>query len=155
MKKLIAYTFLSILAFVSFSSSLTFAQTETPATIIPINLNTATDEEILSIPGTGNRMVREFKEYRPYKNIAQFRRELGKYVDEEQIAEWEKYVFVPTNPNTATEDELLALAGIDETMTQLIIANRFYADWAALSAVLSQSSDEATVSALEPYWIFE
>ena len=29
---------------------------------VPINLNTATDEEILLIPGLGNRMLREFKE---------------------------------------------------------------------------------------------
>ena len=29
---------------------------------VPINLNTATDEEILLIPGVGNRMLREFKE---------------------------------------------------------------------------------------------
>jgi DNA uptake protein ComE-like DNA-binding protein len=151
MKKIIVYTLFSILAFISLIS----AQTETTEMIVPINLNTATDEEILSIPDIGNRMLREFKEYRPYKNIAQFRRELGKYVDEEQIAEWEKYLYVPTNPNTATEDELLALAGIDETMTQLIIANRSYTDWNALSAVLSQSYDEANLLALEPYWIFE
>jgi DNA uptake protein ComE-like DNA-binding protein len=39
----------------------------------PLDLNTASDEEILSIPGIGNRMLREFKEYRPYKNIDQFR----------------------------------------------------------------------------------
>jgi DNA uptake protein ComE-like DNA-binding protein len=31
---------------------------------VPINLNTATDEEILLIPGIGNRMLHEFKEYR-------------------------------------------------------------------------------------------
>ena len=35
---------------------------------IPVNLNTATDEDILSIPGAGARMVREFKEYRPVED---------------------------------------------------------------------------------------
>jgi DNA uptake protein ComE-like DNA-binding protein len=45
---------------------------------VPINLNTATDEEILLIPNLGNRMLREFKEYRPYKAMDQFRREIGK-----------------------------------------------------------------------------
>ena len=35
---------------------------------IPVNLNTATDEDILSIPGAGTRMVREFKEYRPVED---------------------------------------------------------------------------------------
>jgi DNA uptake protein ComE-like DNA-binding protein len=62
---------------------------------VPINLNTATDEEILLIPGVGNRMLREFKEYRPYTALAQFHREIGKYVDEKELARLEQYVFVP------------------------------------------------------------
>ncbi|MGH9330688.1 MAG: ComEA family DNA-binding protein [Vicinamibacterales bacterium] len=59
---------------------------------LPINLNTATDDEILSIPGIGKRMLHEFKEYRPYKAIEQFRREIGKYVDKQEVARLEKYV---------------------------------------------------------------
>jgi DNA uptake protein ComE-like DNA-binding protein len=149
-KNLLVYIFVLI----GLSVATTFAQTEA-ASITPINLNTASDEEILSVPGTGNRMLREFKEYRPYTNIVQFRREIGKYVDEAQVTEWEKYVFVPTNPNTATEADLLALPGLDEAAVQLIIANRSYVDWNALSSVLSQSYDKATLTALEPYWIFE
>ena len=62
---------------------------------VPINLNTATDEEILLIPGLGNRMLREFKEYRPYVALAQFHREIGKYVDNTELARLEQYVFVP------------------------------------------------------------
>ena len=62
---------------------------------VPINLNTATDEEILLIPGIGNRMLREFKEYRPYMALAQFHREIGKYVDNTELARLEQYVFVP------------------------------------------------------------
>ena len=64
---------------------------------VPINLNTATDEEILLIPGIGNRMLREFKEYRPYSALAQFHREIGKYVDEKELARLEQYVFVPVS----------------------------------------------------------
>jgi DNA uptake protein ComE-like DNA-binding protein len=60
----------------------------------PLDLNTATDEEILSIPGIGNRMLREFKEYRPYKNIDQFRREIGKYVSKDEVARLERYVTI-------------------------------------------------------------
>jgi DNA uptake protein ComE-like DNA-binding protein len=60
----------------------------------PINLNTATDQEILLIPGIGNRMLREFKEYRPYSSIEQFRREMGKYVDDAEVARLEKYVSI-------------------------------------------------------------
>ena len=62
---------------------------------VPINLNTATDEEILLVPGVGNRMLREFKEYRPYTALAQFHREIGKYVDDKELARLEQYVFVP------------------------------------------------------------
>lgn len=60
----------------------------------PINLNTASDQEILLIPGIGNRMLREFKEYRPYTSIEQFRREMGKYVDDAEVARLEKYVSI-------------------------------------------------------------
>ena len=62
---------------------------------VPINLNTAADAEILLIPMVGNRMLREFKEYRPYTALAQFHREIGKYVDETELARLEQYVMVP------------------------------------------------------------
>ena len=60
----------------------------------PVALNTASDDEILSIPGIGARMLREFKEYRPYKNIDQFRREIGKYVNKDEVARLERYVII-------------------------------------------------------------
>jgi DNA uptake protein ComE-like DNA-binding protein len=60
----------------------------------PIDLNTASDEEILLIPNIGDRMLHEFKEYRPYSAIEQFRREMGKYVDDAEVARMEQYVEV-------------------------------------------------------------
>jgi hypothetical protein len=36
--------------------------------------------------------VREFKEYRPWTNFEQFRKEIGKYVDKKEVARLEKYV---------------------------------------------------------------
>ena len=60
----------------------------------PIDLNTAKGEEILLIPGVGPRMRHEFEEYRPYKNIEQFRREIGKYVDKNEVARLEQYVTI-------------------------------------------------------------
>lgn len=59
---------------------------------VPVNLNTATDAEILTIPGLGQRMLREFKEYRPYRSMDQFRREIGKYVSRQEVARLERYV---------------------------------------------------------------
>ena len=63
-------------------------------TFIPIELNTATDSAILSIPGMGPRMLHEFKEYRPYPNIEKFRKEIGKYVNEKEVARLERYVTI-------------------------------------------------------------
>jgi DNA uptake protein ComE-like DNA-binding protein len=59
-----------------------------------LDLNTATPEEILLIPGVGPRMQREFEEYRPYTSIVQFRREIGKYVDADEVARLERYVTI-------------------------------------------------------------
>ena len=59
---------------------------------LPISLNDAGRDEILLIPGVGDRMAHEFEEYRPYSDMDQFRREIGKYVDEEEVARLERYV---------------------------------------------------------------
>lgn len=59
---------------------------------VPINLNTATREEIMLVPGMGPRMAHEFEEYRPYTSIEQFRKEIGKYVNQGEVARFEKYV---------------------------------------------------------------
>ena len=61
---------------------------------IPVNLNTASDDDILSIPGAGPRMVREFKEYRPWKTQAQFEKEIGKYVGPKEVARLWRYVVI-------------------------------------------------------------
>jgi DNA uptake protein ComE-like DNA-binding protein len=60
----------------------------------PIDLNSASREEILLVPGVGDRMAHEFEEYRPYRNIEQFRREIGKYVDEAKVAHFERFVTI-------------------------------------------------------------
>ena len=59
---------------------------------LPLSLNDASTEEILLVPGVGDRMAHEFEEYRPYSDMDQFRREIGKYVDEEEVARLERYV---------------------------------------------------------------
>ena len=61
---------------------------------IPVRLNTATDEDILSIPNAGPRMVREFKEYRPWKTKEQFDKEIGKYVGAKETARLWRYVVI-------------------------------------------------------------
>jgi DNA uptake protein ComE-like DNA-binding protein len=61
---------------------------------IPVDLNTATDADILSIPGAGNRMVREFKEYRPWKSKQQFDKEIGKYVGQKEVDRLWRFVVI-------------------------------------------------------------
>jgi DNA uptake protein ComE-like DNA-binding protein len=62
------------------------------AVFVPINLNTATAADMALIPGMSPRMVREFEEYRPYKDMAQFNQEIGKYVLPEELARLASYV---------------------------------------------------------------
>ena len=59
---------------------------------VPINLNTASEEAIRLIPGMTDKMVHEFEEYRPYADMTEFDREIGKYVDEEEVARFRQYV---------------------------------------------------------------
>ncbi|HEX5708571.1 MAG TPA: hypothetical protein VFX96_14805 [Pyrinomonadaceae bacterium] len=93
-----------------------------------LNLNTATSQDFLAgIPGMGNRMVHEFEEYRPYKSIQQFRREIGKYVNEAQVAEYEKYVYVPISENASDAATLQQIPGLDASEAEQLIKGRPYA----------------------------
>ena len=81
-----------------------------------INLNTASDAEIQLIPSLGARMLREFKEYRPYAALAVFHREIDKYVDDAELARLEQYVFVPIDLNTASDADILTIPGLGARM---------------------------------------
>jgi DNA uptake protein ComE-like DNA-binding protein len=60
----------------------------------PIDLNTATADEIMLIPGMTAHLTHEFEEYRPYTEMSQFRQEIGKYVDAAEVARLEQYVAI-------------------------------------------------------------
>jgi DNA uptake protein ComE-like DNA-binding protein len=62
---------------------------------VPINLNTGTREEFMLIPGVGSRMAAELAEYRPWKTWAQFDKEIGKYVGQQETDRLKQYVFIP------------------------------------------------------------
>jgi DNA uptake protein ComE-like DNA-binding protein len=59
---------------------------------LPINLNTAGREEIMLIPDMTPRMARELEEYRPYTSLEQFRREIGKDVDVNEVDRLQRYI---------------------------------------------------------------
>jgi len=61
---------------------------------IPLDLNSAGDDDLRTIPGLGARMLREFKEYRPYDGMAKFRKEIAKYVPAREVERLARYVEV-------------------------------------------------------------
>ncbi len=85
---------------------------------IHINLNTATAEEIMLVPGAGRRMTREFPEYRPWKSWAQFDKEISKYVGQEATDKLKQYCFIPINLNTATDEDILSIPGAGQRMVR-------------------------------------
>ena len=118
---------------------------------IPINLNTATREAILSIPSVGDRIAREFEEYRPYKAIAQFRRELGKYVSDAEVARMEQYVFVPLNLNTATPEDLLTIPGVGNRLVREFLEYRPYVSMRQFRREIGKYVSDEEVARLERY----
>ena len=92
-----------------------------------LNLNTVTGDELLAtIPGFSNRMVREFQEYRPYVSIQQFRREIGKYVGDAQVTDYENYVYVPISINDSDSETLQQIPGLDASEAEAVMAGRPY-----------------------------
>ena len=85
---------------------------------VHINLNTATNEEILLVPGAGRRMTIEFPEYRPWKTWAQFDKEISKYVGQEATDKLKQYVFIPVKLNTATDEDILSIPGAGTRMVR-------------------------------------
>lgn len=118
---------------------------------IPINLNAASEEEILLVPGVGKKMAHEFEEYRPYTAIAQWRREMGKYVDDTEVARMEQYVFVPIDLNTATEDEILAIPGVGKRMAHEFEEYRPYSSMEQFRREIGKYVDDGEVARLERY----
>lgn len=85
---------------------------------VHVNLNSGTREEIMLIPGAGARMAREFAEYRPWKNWAQFDKEIAKYVGQQETDRLKQYVFIPVNLNTATDEDILSIPGAGQRMVR-------------------------------------
>ena len=113
------------------SNSVSPAATSTPSNTAPaakLNINTASGEDFLRVmPDLGNRMVHEFEEYRPYKSIQQFRKEIGKYVDQNKVTDYERFIFVPIDENQSDAATLQQIPGLDDTEAQQLLAARPYA----------------------------
>jgi DNA uptake protein ComE-like DNA-binding protein len=120
---------------------------------VHLNLNTATDDEIRSIPAAQpQRILREFKEYRPYKSLAIFHREMRKYWDEAEVSRLEQYVFVPVNLNTGTDEEILSIpAAQPQRLLREFKEYRPYTSLEQFHKEMRKYWDEKEVSRLQRY----
>ena len=118
---------------------------------VPVNLNNATREEILLVPGVGDRMAHEFEEYRPYRALPQFRREIGKYVDDDEVARFERYVFVPIDLNTASDEDILRIPGVGRRMLHEFKEYRPYRAIEQFRREIGKYVDDDEIARLERY----
>ena len=118
---------------------------------VHLNLNTATREQILLIPNAGPRMVHEFQEYRPYKALAQFHREIGKYVDDSELARLEQYVFVPIDLNTASDADIQTIPGVGARLLREFKEYRPYKAMEQFRREIGKYVDDKEVARLERY----
>lgn len=127
------------------------SSTETDTTATPtakLNMNTASEDEFRTIPNVGDRMVHEFEEYRPYVSIQQFRKEIGKYVDEDQVTAYEEFIFVPIHRNDSDTETLMQIPGLDANEAQELVAARpFETDQAFFDSLSSYINEQELATA--------
>ena len=117
----------------------------------PIDLNSASEAEILLIPAMSRKMAHEFEEYRPYNSMEQFRREIGKYVDDAEVARLEQYVFIPVDLNSASDAEIMRIPGMSKKMAHEFEEYRPYRDMEQFRREIGKYVDDDEVARLESY----
>ena len=100
-------------------------------------------------------MVREFLEYRPYTAMAQFRKEIGKYVDEKEVTRLEQYVFAPINLNTASEETLGTIPGATSQVIRALKDARPYKDMEQFRREIGKSVSAKEAPRLERYFVIK
>ena len=118
---------------------------------LPLNLNDTTEEEIHLVPGVGRRMAHEFDEYRPYAGLPVFRREIGKYVDDDEVARLEQFVFVPIDLNTASDEDILSIPNLGNRMLHEFKEYRPYRGIEEFRREIGKYVDDSEVKRLERY----
>ena len=118
---------------------------------VPFNLNTTAEKDFKMIPGVGDKMAHEFEEYRPYTSILQFKHEIGKYVDKNEVSRYLDYVFVPIELNSSTEDDIKALPGVGDRMSHEFIEYRPYKNLVQFRKEIGKYVDENELKRLERF----
>ena len=122
-----------------------------PKLFIAINLNTASRDEIILVPGVGARMAHEFEEYRPWKTWAQFDKEIGKYVGKDETARLAQYCFIPLDANKATEEDLSTIPNVSKAIAEQISKGRPWKSVDDLKKDLAKSTNEKEAARIARY----
>jgi DNA uptake protein ComE-like DNA-binding protein len=122
---------------------------------VHLNLNSATSAQVLLIPNAGPRMAHEFEEYRPYAALAVFHREIGKYVDDTELARLEQYVFVPIKLNSASDADILTIPGLGARMLREFKEYRPYTAIEQFRREIGKYVSKQEVARLERYVVVD
>ncbi len=118
---------------------------------LPIDLNDFADEEVLLIPRVGKRMLHEFHEYQPYAALAQWHREIDKYVDDAELARLEQYVYVRLDLNTASDADILTIPGVGKRMLHEFKEYRPWVSLAQFQREIGKYVDKKELARLQRY----
>ena len=124
-------------------------------TFVHLNVNIAPKAEMILIPGFGNKMVKEFEEYRPFRTLAQFRKEIGKYVNETELARLEQYVFIPIDLNSASDEDIRTIPGLGPKMLREFKEYRPYKSLEQFRKEIGKYVNAKELSRLERYVVLK
>jgi len=122
---------------------------------VHVDLNRADEQTFRLIPGVGERMAHELVEYRPWKSWLQFDKEIGKYVDEAEVARLKQYLFIPLNLNTASEADFLTLPGVGPRMAHEFEEYRPWKSKAHFEKEIGKYAKAPEVARLWRYMVIE
>ncbi len=121
---------------------------------IKANLNTATKEEFMAlVPDLGEKMAHEFEEYRPYKSVSVFRKEMLKYAPPEMVERYLDHAYVPIDINNCDVATIQQIEGITTEAAESLIAGRPYDSVDAFVQQLSRHTDPDIVEYSSPWLV--
>ena len=84
--------------------------------------------------------------------MIQFRKEIGKYVDDKELSRLEQYVFVPINPNSASDETLVTIPGATPQLVRTVKENRPYKTLQEFRAAMTKHGAAKEVARIERYF---
>jgi DNA uptake protein ComE-like DNA-binding protein len=121
---------------------------------VHLNLNTCTPEEILLIP-RARRMRIEFPEYRPWKTVAQFDKEIGKYVAQTpgELDRLKSYVFIPLSANAAADADFMTIPMLTPAILKAIKDGRPWSSADQLEAAIAKATNAKDAARIRRYLV--